>query len=260
MPSVSGFFPRSPLGGYAEPANTTSEHYGFLHHAQPAPDAFAAGLTISGARTSDFPVSSAAREVAGFLARSYFDDYYNRIHLAPNFIDVGNIAAEHRADIHVWNAYFTPQTLTTVTGITDEGARLEAGRQFPIPFAALEERLMQLVLSPVGPSEIDLALLFVFAGLPDVGVRVIGNRVVAFSWLPNWTEPGIERLEWLTDVLTSTTGTEQRRALRAEPRCRLAATFLVSDAERAFLDLALSRWAARVWAVPKAWCVRESGS
>lgn len=35
---------------------------------------------------------------------------------------------------------------------------------------------------------------------------------------PNWNEPVKETLEWLTDIMTSPTGAEQRRCLRKYPR------------------------------------------
>lgn len=58
---------------------------------------------------------------------------------------------------------------------------------------------------------------------------------------PNWKDGITERLEWLTDVLASTYGTEQRRALRLSPRRGFEVNFLPLDEERTFFDLWLHR-------------------
>lgn len=58
-----------------------------------------------------------------------------------------------------------------------------------------------------------------------------------FSVLPNWKDGIVERLSWLTDVMTSETGAEQRRAVRRHPRRSLEASFLRQRAQRARLDM-----------------------
>lgn len=50
-----------------------------------------------------------------------------------------------------------------------------------------------------------------------------------------------ERLQWLTDVLVSNVGNEQRRALRLSPRRQFEVDFLVADSQRTFFDLWLHR-------------------
>lgn len=54
--------------------------------------------------------------------------------------------------------------------------------------------------------------------------------------LPNWKNGVTERLSWLTDVLTSESGAEQRRALRRDPRRTFEVTFLRKGPARAMLD------------------------
>lgn len=46
-----------------------------------------------------------------------------------------------------------------------------------------------------------------------------------FTVLPNWKDGILERVEYLTDVLTSERATEQRRALRSKPRRSIEANF-----------------------------------
>lgn len=58
-----------------------------------------------------------------------------------------------------------------------------------------------------------------------------------FSFRPNWAEPMNERLSFLTDVLGTDQGVEQRRALRETPRRSFDAAFLLVEEERTFWDL-----------------------
>lgn len=57
-----------------------------------------------------------------------------------------------------------------------------------------------------------------------------------FGVLPNWANGITERVSYLTDVLTSETGAEQRRALRQYPRRSFEASFLRDNVLRARLD------------------------
>lgn len=53
---------------------------------------------------------------------------------------------------------------------------------------------------------------------------------------PDYSSTVIERLEWLTDVLTSESGAEQRRKLRQYPRRSIEANFLAHGNARAMID------------------------
>lgn len=58
-----------------------------------------------------------------------------------------------------------------------------------------------------------------------------------FSFRANWREPMVERLAFLTDVLTASEGAEQRRSIRQTPRRSFEADFLLTGRERTFWDL-----------------------
>lgn len=67
---------------------------------------------------------------------------------------------------------------------------------------------------------------------------------------PNWKEGVLERLEWLTDVLVSDTGVEQRRSVRLTPRRSFEITVHPTDTDRAYLDLLLHRLGSKSWLFP----------
>lgn len=67
---------------------------------------------------------------------------------------------------------------------------------------------------------------------------------------PNWSQGILERLEWLTDVLGSDTGFEQRRAVRLSPRRSFEITVNPTRADRSYLDLILHRLGSEEWLFP----------
>ena len=67
--------------------------------------------------TQHFPVSTTGREINCIRTQSYFDDYYNRIHISPGELALGNIASEQSQTVNVWNAYLIPKILHDIENI-----------------------------------------------------------------------------------------------------------------------------------------------
>lgn len=195
-----------------------------------------------------FPIEANGREIQCFKTQSYFDDYYNRIHIAPSTLALGNVASEQVSTVNVWNAYLAPKTLQSIDGV-QEGLTLSGQPKTPLMFTALQERAWTVSILPDGPSTIDVNLTWQF-GTDQALLHITGTRIVAFGWLVDWSKPVIETLQWLTDILQSYTGHEQRRSLRLAPRISLEAELLLHGTERQFFDLAMIGWGAKTFAVP----------
>lgn len=67
---------------------------------------------------------------------------------------------------------------------------------------------------------------------------------------PNWTEGVLERLSWLTDVIPSSYGPEQRRALRITPRREFEMGFNPIDNARSYFELFLHRFGSEEFMLP----------
>lgn len=67
---------------------------------------------------------------------------------------------------------------------------------------------------------------------------------------PNWKNGVLERLEFLTDVLPSDSGVEQRASARLSPRRSFEFTVNPTKQDRTYLDLALHRLGGDEWLVP----------
>ena len=198
--------------------------------------------------TTNFPVEANGRSINYFQASSYFDDYYNRIHISPSLLAMGNVASEQVSTFNVWNAYLVKQSLQSISGIP-EGINLSGQPKPILDFAALQERTYTVSVLPDGPATIEANINFQFVS-ETVTLTITGTRIIAFSWLIDWSTPVLEHISFLTDILQSTTGHEQRRALRVAPRLSFEADLLIYGAERQYFDLALTGWGARTFAMP----------
>ena len=76
------------------------------------------------------------------------------------------------------------------------------------------------------------------------------ENIPVWPFEANWTGEVRETLEWLTDVLTSPTGAEQRRILRNYPRRTFEFGSTLRGRERALFDRLVMTHGARDWYLP----------
>lgn len=246
MPSYAGFS-SPPL---SEGSLPTSPHFG--NRTFPRHGAAILGQVMSaGVKVDTQPISAErGHSHGGFTALQFgFLDFYNDIHFEPGRIDVGNTSGT-TVNIRVFNAYLTPRRLNDITFAGDmTGITLIEEQATPFYFRALQLIVYDLVISDTGPPQIDVAITFDF-DVVDYTIPVVGSRILAWRWEPDWTQPVIERIEHLTDVMPSRNGYEQRRALRQVPRWAFRFQFMERARLRALLENALYATGAKIWAVP----------
>lgn len=198
---------------------------------------------------NNLPVSTTPRLLPAFMPKAYLHDYYFRIHITPASIDLGNISSTQGVNVLVWNAWLTPQTLNSFSG-AEEGIEVTPPRPLPLTFGALEENLWGILVSSTGTPQIDINIEFDFAGIDSPVLHITGTRVTMWPFLPDWSESITQRMEWATDILTSNTGTEQRRALRLSPRRFYSGRFLLFKADRPYFDMLMAGNGAGTFAIP----------
>ncbi|NOR65423.1 MAG: hypothetical protein GQ468_05335 [Candidatus Scalindua sp.] len=181
---------------------------------------------------------------------TYLEDFYNRIHVTPNPINVGNLLAEDTRIVNIWNAYITQKQNLSVINETDTSGITFIG-PFPEPtiFQELEDRDYTLTVTLNGSPIIDATFSIVFPN-ETIDLKVTGKRVVVFPYRPNWKSPLTERLEWLTDVMIAYDSTEQRRRLRGSPRKSISYDLVSTNQGRQIYDNIMFDSQARNWALP----------
>lgn len=195
-----------------------------------------------------WPVETNSRALQVTRGRAHIDDFYYRIHIHPKRLDLGNVVSTQSSPVTVWNAHLEPRTLTAINGL-DDGIEVSGQPEPPLLFMPLQERVWQLSVTPDGQPVLDTLIEWQFDDEAP-GIQVTANRIIPWSFVPNWAEGVLERLTAATDILQSESAVSQRRALRIGPRREFEAPIYIEGRERQLLDLALFGWGARIWALP----------
>jgi hypothetical protein len=163
--------------------------------------------------------------LSGIKLGSFFDDYYNRIHVDPLAFELGPISSQQVRQFSIWNAY-TDSDFDVVDIQVTNGAGINVAGELP-PFVLhkLQENFYTVTISAEGPPEINAEIRFIFDDLPASSpVIITGTRAIIFPYVPEI--PVQETWSWLTDVMVSNDGQEQRVGLRASPRVAMAVKYL----------------------------------
>ena len=182
----------------------------------------------------------------GVLAAAFTSDWYDRVHIRPATIALGNLLSEQTRQVEVWNAFFTAQTLTDVLEAGADGLTLTEPAATPLVFAAMEAKTYSVSVSTNGPPTIDALFTFDFIGFA-VELAVTGQRVVVWPFVP---QVGMtETLEWKTDIIQAK-ASEQRISLRTTPRQSFDCEHWLDEWEYSRAKAMMRGWAHRVYAVP----------
>jgi len=208
---------------------------------------------VSGVTSSDpfthQQQSHPLRSFAGNHARSFKHDYYYRVHITPNPANLGNILATTIVQVEVWNAYFSNNTLASITETATDGISLTPQNAPPYVFRPLEHNIYSLSVLTDGPATVDGTYTLNFSKGVET-LSVVGSRVTTFPIPPQWDKRIVETLSWKTDVIVSYDGSEQRVSLRREPRREMRFDITTNNQETQKLDSLLMNWLARPFAIP----------
>jgi hypothetical protein len=110
--------------------------------------------------------------------------------------------------------------------------------------------MWQITVTPDGQPVLDTVVVWQFGDELSASLRITANRVIAWTFLPDWGDGIDEVLSALTDVLQSESAASQRRRLRLALRREFTGPMYAEGRERQLLDLALFGWSDRVWSIP----------
>lgn len=181
----------------------------------------------------------------GFKAQDYIDNYYNRIHLVPQIINVGGVADTIEYKATAFNAYLYDNSLLDIQAENADGIFI-SGDMPTKPILALGELYFTVTITTNGPAVIDAAYLFGFTS-ETLTLQIVGQRLVIWPFRPEHGHQ--EALEWLTDVIDSY-NTEQRICLRNIPRCSLNHRFLLDERQFSKAKGLLAAWGEKSYLLP----------
>lgn len=210
------------------------------------PPSLAAG-PAGGALTNTQPIDEAPQVLTGSIAHSFFNDYYNRIHYSALSFALGSTTPGTQRVLTLWNAFLTGRGITAVVPSGSGGIDAAGPGALPFTIAPLALAAYTFTVRDDGPPVIDTAFAFTIGGAVAT-VSFTGSLVTPWLHRPSGTV--LERLEWLTDVLPSFNGGEQRRQLREAPRRTFEFGVQLAGRDRRAAENALHEWGGRAWALP----------
>lgn len=157
------------------------------------------------------------KHAGAYVAKSYSDHFFNNIFLIPTSIDFGAVIADVTRTFFIWNAYFRSVDLEAVTASNAEGISLTNPTPPPSTYKPLQFTQLSVTAHLNGPPTIDGRFNFVF-DVRTMSLALAGLRAEIWDMLPNWSAGYKISYEYKTEIITSRSGREQRRALRQTPR------------------------------------------
>lgn len=207
----------------------------------------AAVSAAAGTLTNTQPVTEAPLVLTGSIAPSFADDYYNRIHFSALSFDLGSTAPGQQRLVTIWNAYLAAKPITGVVQSGSGGMDAAGPGVLPYVIAPLAEITYTFTVRDDGPPVLGSIFTFTIDG-QSAAISFTGLLVTPWFYRPDGAV--IERLEWLTDVIPSFSGREQRRGLRMSPRRSFEFGLLLTQGERRAAENRLHDWQSKQWGVP----------
>lgn len=202
----------------------------------------------SGSRTQNAPLSLQAKTRVGYRLGSFKDIFYDRILIEPSALKLGNLVSSQTRAIKIFNAYFSPRTLSSINLTNSDGITV-SGLTFPVTIGALQEVQLNVIVSSSGPATIDATLSFDFLGTSDdFSLKITGARLVGLPFQAK--APMTEQLAWKTNILTTINNKEQRVRVRNKPRQTFSTSYPISKQHHNLANNLVHGWQFRRWAIP----------
>jgi hypothetical protein len=172
----------------------------------------------------------AAMQHSGGIAQSAGLSVHGLIHVIPRKYDFGAVVSQQDLEIEVWNADLKrAHILEEVTVSGALGIEVTPPAALPIHFPGSGAHLFQVNALSQGDAVINNLVAFVFLAVQeDTDLQLTGFRLIPFTFPPDWTGPVTEQIGYLTDIITSFRGMEQRIQLRDIPNGTLTYTSLLA--------------------------------
>jgi hypothetical protein len=222
-------------------------------------------ITVDGGTT---PVSTPTARAGATSDRMTFGDiWFDRVHILPRTkFEFGNIITLIEDEYELYSAYRSSSiTLTTITNNASPGIEL------PNVSAPLVVPKLTSVLDPLttdnsagtglgtivktkiqaladGLPSFDTTVDFLFSSGDTPQLFVSGQRIVLIP--AEYESPLREVLAFLTDIIETTNGQEQRIALRNSPRQVFEVNYMLDGLDRQRMQMLLMDWMDNTFGFP----------
>lgn len=196
-------------------------------------------------------VPAAAGLANAFVGEGLGGTWFELFHVLPRDVVLGNVLSTQQVQFEVYSAFRrADHTWDAFTNNGGAGITMLNLPTLPFTFKPQNSGGLNLVLevSTSGDPTVDSTLDFDF-DVSMIDVEITLQRVVLFDLQPEM--PYTEDLEFLTDIMVHKDGTEQRAALRKNPRQFFSWDFILDDGrERSRIHNFLFDWQANIFGIP----------
>jgi hypothetical protein len=213
------------------------------------PSSYAQGSTVVDAGSLPGPALAAQGDAQLQEGWSATADWFERFHIVPRSFDFGNILSTQQTDVEVYSAFrYSVHTWNDYINNAGAGVTLQGQPVLPYSFLPQTGVQMTLLVDTIGEPFVDTTLDFVF----DTGTMYIPlevQRVTLFNLPPEM--PYTEVLEFATDVIEHSDGSEQRISIRKNPRQLFDWQIIMEPGiERQIVDSVMFNWQSRIYGIP----------
>lgn len=244
MAELNAFFSGGGGGGIDEDL-LSADIYQYGSQFQWVP--IVAPTAFMGYRVNSAPVDPERELRPSFMTGSYYGDYYNRIHIKPSSVDLGNLLGSTYTQYTVWNAFNVQKNMVAASYVGGEGINVTTSREVPGVMQPNEEIVFNIEATLDGPATVQAEFSYEFSDANDVTITITGRRVVVWPFMPETNVR--EAYEFSTDILKSY-NKEQRISLRLAPRQSLEYVFKSLPNQFARMKLLAKEWTHRRYGVP----------
>jgi hypothetical protein len=180
---------------------------------------------------------------------TFTDLLYGKLQLNPSLLNMGNVLNNQTRQVELWNSSFVPVTVAQITRSNDDGVDLDAPAT-PFVLQPMQALTIDVGVATTGPTNIDARFVFDAVSVKDVSLQVVGTRSVVFSLMPDTSKNYTEKMSWVSDIITSKDGTEQRMALNEWPDTQISMTVHQHSDKLHNLSSLLWGWQHRIYQLP----------
>lgn len=223
-------------------------------------------VTIAGTTSTPAARFSAAADYSDRVV--YNQDWFERVHLLPKTeVAFGNIITLEQADYELFSAYRVATVTWTSATFNNllPGVEL-SGLSLPIARGPLASWLdptstpnsagtglgtlvrYKVSATETGRPVFDGSIDFAFSSGDELALEVSGTRIIFLPF--EYESPVVETLAFLTDIIESLNGREQRIALRQHPRQVFRVEYALDAEERQRMQVTLVDWMDRTFGFP----------
>lgn len=169
------------------------------------------------------------------ISKNFGSFFFENIFLTPAVINAGTVTPSDTFGFELWHSFTMDKLLTGVNETGGNGLVLDGVTAGVLPgFISLE---YQVFLSQSGGGIIAYEAAFDFGSGGVFPFRLSASMATIIADGIDWsTQPGMN-IQYLTEVIESFDGTEQRIALRDQPRVSLTYQYLLDDSALTEFDI-----------------------